>query len=114
MPLNDVYSGGFTPNMLIDARDIGKIVVRIIKDERTPNKRGIAYGDVMSQNEIHGCIEDETGEKLELVEVTKHLRRHVNQAKNQHRSVIPKLRIDLTHEKQHTKPSLRKGPTYSS
>lgn len=114
MPLNDVYSGGSTPNMLIDARDVGKMVARIIKDERTLNKRVIAYGDVMSQNEIHDCIEDKTGEKLELVEVTKHLRRHVNHAKNQHRSVIPKLRIDSMHEKQHTQPILRTGPTDSS
>lgn len=114
MPLNDVYSGGSTPNMLIDARDVGKMVARIIKDERTLNKRVIAYGDVMSQNEIHDCIEDKTGEKLELVEVTKYLRRHVNHAKNQHRSVIPKLRIDSVHEKQHTQPILRTGPTDSS
>ncbi|THY33273.1 isoflavone reductase family protein [Aureobasidium pullulans] len=70
MPLNDVYSGGFTPNMLIDARDVGKIVVRIIKDKRTLNKRVIAYGDIMSQNEIHKCIEDKTGEKLELIEIS--------------------------------------------
>ncbi|THZ71761.1 isoflavone reductase family protein [Aureobasidium pullulans] len=70
MPLNDVYSGGSTPNMLIYARDVGKMVARIIKDERTLNKRVIAYGDVMSQNEIHDCIEDKTGEKLELVEIS--------------------------------------------
>ncbi|THY51391.1 isoflavone reductase family protein [Aureobasidium pullulans] len=50
MPLNDVYSGGFTPNMLIDARDVGKIVVRIIKDERTLNKRVIA--DTEAQNRL--------------------------------------------------------------
>ncbi|THX01021.1 isoflavone reductase family protein [Aureobasidium pullulans] len=70
MPLNDVYSGGSTPNMLIDARDVGKMVARIIKDERTLNKRVIAYGDVMSQNEISDCIEDKTGEVLELVEIS--------------------------------------------
>ncbi|THZ49980.1 isoflavone reductase family protein [Aureobasidium pullulans] len=51
-------------------RDVGKMVARIIKDERTLNKRVIAYGDVMSKNEIHDCIEDKTGEKLELVEIS--------------------------------------------
>jgi hypothetical protein len=69
MPANDVYAEGMTPNMLIDARDIGKVVVRILKDERTLNKRVIAYGAVLSQNEIHDLIEKKTGEKLDLKKV---------------------------------------------
>lgn len=66
MPINEVYAGGRTPNMLTDARDAGKITVEIIRDPRTLNKRIIAYGTVLSQNEIHKLIEDKTGEKLEL------------------------------------------------
>ena len=71
MPVNEVYAGGSTPNMLIDARDAGRITVEIIKDERTLNKRVIAYGDLLSQNEIHSMIEERTGEKLELTAVRK-------------------------------------------
>jgi len=69
MSANDVYAGGSAPNMLIDARDIGKMVVRIIKDERTLNKRVIAYGAVLSQNAIHEIIEKKTDEKLDLKKV---------------------------------------------
>jgi hypothetical protein len=58
-----------TPNMLIDARDVGRIVVRIIKDKRTLNKRVMAYGAVMSQNQIHEIIEEKTGEKPDLTQV---------------------------------------------
>jgi len=66
MPVNDVYAGGETPNMLLDARDAGEIAARAVKDQRTLNKRVIAYGEVLSQNEIHEIIEGKTGEKLEL------------------------------------------------
>jgi uncharacterized protein YbjT (DUF2867 family) len=69
MPANEVYAGGATRNMLIDARDIGRMVVRILKDERTLNKRVIAYGAVLSQSEIHETIEKRTGEKLDLKQV---------------------------------------------
>jgi len=43
--------------------------VRFLKDGRTLNKRVIAYGEVLSQNEIHTIIERATAEKLELTEV---------------------------------------------
>ncbi|KAH0848457.1 hypothetical protein AYO21_02543 [Fonsecaea monophora] len=66
MPINDVYAGGVTPNMLTDVRDVGRITAEIVRDERTLNHRVIAYGDVLSQNEIHQIIEDKTGEKLQL------------------------------------------------
>jgi hypothetical protein len=69
MPAKEVYAGGLTPNMLIDARDVGRIVVRIIKDKRTLNKRVMAYGAVLSQNQIHEIIEEKTGEKPDLTQV---------------------------------------------
>jgi hypothetical protein len=69
MPAKEVYAGGLTPNMLIDARDVGRIVVRVLKDKRTLNKRVMAYGAVLSQNQTHEIIEDKTGEKPELTQV---------------------------------------------
>ncbi len=69
LPLNDVYAGGTTPNMLMAKRDVGRITVRMIKDERTLNKRVYAYGDLLSQNEVNAIVEEKTGEKLELVPV---------------------------------------------
>jgi len=69
VPINELYAGGTTPNMLIDARDAGRITVEIIKDERTLNKRVVAYGEFLSQNEIHKTIEGKTGERLELTAV---------------------------------------------
>ncbi|KAI1497975.1 NAD(P)-binding protein [Biscogniauxia marginata] len=70
MALNKVIAGGTAPNMLIDRRDVGRITAMIIKDERTLNKRVYAYGDVLSQNEIHALIENKTGEKLDLTPVS--------------------------------------------
>lgn len=69
IPTNEVYAGGSVPNMLVDVRDAGRITVEIIKDDRTLNKRVMAYGEVLSQNEIHKIVEDKTGERLELTAV---------------------------------------------
>lgn len=71
VPIGEVYAGGSAPNMLIDARDVGAITAEIIKDERTLNKKVIAYAEVLSQNQIHKIIEDKTGESLELRTVRK-------------------------------------------
>jgi hypothetical protein len=69
MPNNDVVNGGEVPNMLIDARDVGRITVELIKRKDTLNKKIIAYGELMSQNEIHQMIEARTGERLALTHV---------------------------------------------
>jgi hypothetical protein len=69
MPNNDVVNGGEIPNMLIDARDVGRITVQLLKREDTINKKIIAYGELMSQNDIHQMVEAKTGEKLELTHV---------------------------------------------
>jgi hypothetical protein len=66
MPNNDVVNGGEMPNMLIDARDVGKITVELLKREDTLNKKVIAYGELMSQNDVHRMVEVKTGEKLML------------------------------------------------
>ena len=69
MPNNDVVNGGEIPNMLIDAGDVGRITVQLPKREDTINKKIIAYGELMSQNDIHQMVEAKTGEKLELTHV---------------------------------------------
>lgn len=66
---NQVIEGGTAPNMLIAKKDIGSITAKIIKDDRTLNKRVFVCGDVLSQNEIIAIIEEKTGEKLELTTV---------------------------------------------
>jgi len=55
--------------MLIDARDVGKITVELIKRKDTLKKKIIAYGELISQNEIHQMIEARTGERLVLTHV---------------------------------------------
>ncbi|EMC92014.1 hypothetical protein BAUCODRAFT_79454 [Baudoinia panamericana UAMH 10762] len=70
LPANEIYAGGRTPNMLIDVRDVGRITAKIVGDARTLNKRVIAYGAVLSQNEIQTIIEEKSGEKLELTTIS--------------------------------------------
>ncbi|KAI1502187.1 NAD(P)-binding protein [Biscogniauxia marginata] len=70
VPANELYAGGTTPNMLIGKRDVGRITAKIVRDERTLNKRVYAYGDLLSQNEVNAIVERKTGEKLELKHVS--------------------------------------------
>ncbi|KAJ7769312.1 hypothetical protein B0H16DRAFT_1517440 [Mycena metata] len=69
-PYVKVHCDGKAPNVLIDLRDIGPFVARIIKDPRTLNKSVLAYGDVLSENEIFGIMERLSGEKIERTYVT--------------------------------------------
>ncbi|KAJ7174384.1 isoflavone reductase family protein [Mycena filopes] len=64
-PKVEIYAGGTKPSILIDLRDIGPLVARVIKDDRTLNKFVITTGDVLSQNEIFKTMEELSGEKIE-------------------------------------------------
>jgi hypothetical protein len=55
--------------MLIDERDVGLVTVEIIKDERTVNRRVVAYGEVSTQTQMNRVVEEKTGEKLEVSHV---------------------------------------------
>ena len=66
---NQVFSDGAKPSMHIDARDIGRITVEVLKHPGSLNKRIIAYGEVMSQNETHKLIEDKAEERLVVTHV---------------------------------------------
>ncbi|KAJ7755232.1 hypothetical protein B0H16DRAFT_1417967 [Mycena metata] len=63
-PKVEIYAGGAQPTILIDLNDIGPFVALIIKDPRTLNNSVIAYGDVLSQNEIFEIMEALSGEKI--------------------------------------------------
>ncbi|KAJ7186664.1 isoflavone reductase family protein [Mycena filopes] len=60
-----IHNDGKSPTILIDLSDIGPFVARIIKDPRTLNKFVLAYGDVLSENEIFEIMERLSGEKVE-------------------------------------------------
>ncbi|KAF7320776.1 NmrA domain-containing protein [Mycena chlorophos] len=51
--------------MLIDLRDIGRYVARIIQDDRTLNKYVVAYSDCLSEEQIFRLTEEVSGEKIE-------------------------------------------------
>ncbi|KAJ7024454.1 hypothetical protein C8F04DRAFT_1131378 [Mycena alexandri] len=65
-----IHCGGKASNTLIDLKDIGRFVARIIKDPRTLNKSVLAYGDVLSENEIFEIMERLSGETIERNHVT--------------------------------------------
>ena len=70
IPGNDVYGSGDIKTLLIDKRDIGVYVTKIIKDERTLNKRVLAHGEELSQKEIIDIVEKATGEKIKTNHVS--------------------------------------------
>ncbi|KAJ7621751.1 hypothetical protein DFH06DRAFT_1060064 [Mycena polygramma] len=65
VPNIEVHCDGNMPTMLTDLRDIGPFVARIIKDPRTLNQSVIAYGEVLSENEVLETMEALSGEKVE-------------------------------------------------
>ncbi|KAJ7035521.1 hypothetical protein C8F04DRAFT_1342400 [Mycena alexandri] len=69
-----IHGDGKTPTILIDREDIGRFVARIVKDNRTLNKSVIAYGDVLSENEVFGTMERLSGEKIERQYVSRAIR----------------------------------------
>ncbi|CZR63605.1 related to Isoflavone reductase homolog P3 [Phialocephala subalpina] len=64
-----LHGDGEAKNILIDIRDIGHFVARIIDDERTLNKYVYGWGDILTENQIYDMMEEVSGEKLERVYV---------------------------------------------
>jgi hypothetical protein len=60
----NLYGDGEAKNLLTDKRDLGRFLARIIKDERTINKRVFTHSDALSQNEIFALLERLSGEKI--------------------------------------------------
>jgi hypothetical protein len=70
LPNTTIYGDGDAPNILIDKRDIGRFVARILKDERTLNKRVFGCSEILTQNQIWAVIEEKTGEKIQTSHVS--------------------------------------------
>ena len=66
---NIIYAGGTAENILTDKRDIGRLVARIIKDERTLNQKVVTVGDSLTQNQIWDIVE-RAGEKVPKTHVS--------------------------------------------
>ena len=62
---DEIIADGNIPTALTDLRDVGRYVARIIRDERTLNKKVFAYDVVMTQNELYDEFERISGEKIE-------------------------------------------------
>jgi len=59
--------------IITDGNDIGKLVAKMIIDERTLNKFVVCCGDVVSQNEIFDIMEKASGEKINRQYVSEHI-----------------------------------------
>ncbi|KAK3078152.1 hypothetical protein LTS18_008318, partial [Coniosporium uncinatum] len=59
-----IHADGKAPKILTDLRDIGRFVAKIVKDERTLNKRVYTAGDVLSEDEIFQMMEKASGEEI--------------------------------------------------
>ncbi|KAH7385409.1 hypothetical protein DE146DRAFT_204456 [Phaeosphaeria sp. MPI-PUGE-AT-0046c] len=65
--LNELIGDGNTPFALIDNRDIGKFVTRIIADPRTLNKKIFCYNEISTSGKIWDLLEELSGEKIPRV-----------------------------------------------
>ena len=63
-PITKIYGDGTAPNLLTDERDIGRYVARIVRDDRTLNKKVVTYSDELSSNQIWELAEKVSGEKI--------------------------------------------------
>ena len=61
--MKELCGDGDVPFALLDTRDIGKYVARIIADPQTLNKSVFAYGEIWTQNQIFQALEEASGEK---------------------------------------------------
>jgi hypothetical protein len=59
-----IIGDGTVPMALIDRRDIGKYVAKIIVDPNTLNKQVFAYGEVWTQTDGFKLLETASGESV--------------------------------------------------
>lgn len=67
---NTLVADGTARSLMIDKGDIGKLTARVIKDDRTLNKRVFFNADSSSQNEIYALMEKKSGEKIDALHVS--------------------------------------------
>jgi hypothetical protein len=70
-PNTTTYGNGEAATLLTDKRDMGRFVARIIKDERTLNKKVFTHSDALSQKDIIKIMEKATGETVETDSVSR-------------------------------------------
>lgn len=63
-PAKHITGDGNVKTALIDNRDIGKYVVRIIQDPRTLNRDVFIYNEIWTENDILNLVEKISGETL--------------------------------------------------
>jgi hypothetical protein len=70
-----IVGDGTNPWALVDNRDIGKYVVRIIVDPKTLNKQVFCYSEMWTQIDVYESWGGVTGESItrNLVRITLHL-----------------------------------------
>lgn len=61
---DEIIGDGNVPTALTDLRDIGRYMAMIISDDRTLNKKVLAYNLVSTQNEIYNLMEEISEEKI--------------------------------------------------
>lgn len=62
---DEIIGDGNMPTALTDLRDIGRYMALIINDERTLNKKILAYNLVSTQNQIYSLMEEISEEKVD-------------------------------------------------
>lgn len=62
---DEIIGDGNVPTALTDLRDIGRYMAMIISDDRTLNKKVLAYNVVSTQNEIYNLMEEISEEKID-------------------------------------------------
>ncbi|CAJ0554450.1 Ff.00g129630.m01.CDS01 [Fusarium sp. VM40] len=63
-PVTSIKGDGNTKSALIDKRDIGKYVARIITDPRTLNKSVFIYNEIWTQKGLFDLLEKVSGERI--------------------------------------------------
>ncbi|UPK92848.1 hypothetical protein LCI18_003783 [Fusarium solani-melongenae] len=63
--VNMIPGDGNMKTCLVDNLDVGRLVAKIIVDDRTLNQKVMANGDVLTFNEVFDMVEKLTGEKPE-------------------------------------------------
>lgn len=58
------YEKGDRKNLLIDVKDVGQYVARIVADERTLNRYVIAWGTEMTQAEVFSLAREISGQDI--------------------------------------------------
>ncbi|RSL59612.1 hypothetical protein CEP51_013894 [Fusarium floridanum] len=69
-PEQVIGADGLVPSALVDIRDVGRYVAKIVADPRTLNKRVHVYNEVFTRNEVYDLVEELSGEKLERKYIT--------------------------------------------